>query len=59
MALDNLISITFDPSNIDEIRHALDNIKHQLEGKVINLTPEERRRFARVSYETKKMLLII
>ncbi|MFA7360635.1 MAG: hypothetical protein WC139_06320 [Candidatus Kapaibacterium sp.] len=59
MALDNLISITFDPSNIDEIRHAFDNIKHQLEGKVINLTPEERRRFARVSYETKKMLLII
>lgn len=59
MVLDNLISITFDPSNIDEIRHALDNIKHQLEGKVINLTPEERRRFARVSYETKKMLLII
>ncbi len=51
MALDNLISIEFTPAELEDIRHALDIIKNILSGKVINLTPEERKRYARVSYE--------
>lgn len=51
MALDSLISIEFSPENIDDIRLSLETIKNVLDGKVINLTPKERHRFARVSYE--------
>ena len=51
MALDNLISVEFTSADLDEIRHALDTIKNVLAGKVINLTPAERKRYARVSYE--------
>jgi len=51
MALDNLISAEFTQAELDEIQHALDTIKNILSGKVINLTPDERHRYARVSYE--------
>ena len=51
MALDNLISIEFTPAELDTISLALNSISDVLAGKVINLTPEERHRYARVSYE--------
>jgi hypothetical protein len=51
MALDNLISIEFTQLELDDISTALTSISNILAGKVINLTPEERQRYARVSYE--------
>lgn len=51
MALDNLISIEISTADINEIKAALTTISEKLAGKVINLTPDERHRYARVSYE--------
>src|SRR3989339_1188162 len=52
MALDNLISVVFNPSDLPAIDAALGSIEAALSGKVINLTPEERRRYASISNET-------
>ena len=51
MALDNLASISFTTEELDKIKLAIKDIDTVLEGKAINLTPDERQRFARVSYE--------
>lgn len=51
MALDNLISAEFTQLEIDDFNTALDSQTNILAGKVINLTPEERMRYSRVSYE--------
>ena len=51
MALDNLISVAFTPPELATIDAALASIEATLAGKVINLTPEERRRYAAVSNE--------
>ena len=51
MALDNLISVAFTPAELAAIDGALTTIETTLAGKVINLTPEERRRYASISSE--------
>ena len=52
MALDNLISVAFTPAELAAFDTALAAIETLLQGKVINLTPAERQRFAAVSNET-------
>jgi hypothetical protein len=51
MALENLISVEFTPAETAQINAALDTIKGIIINKVINLTPDERRHYARVSNE--------
>ena len=51
MALDNLISAEFTQLELDDFNTALTTQAGILLNKVINLTPEERQRYARVSYE--------
>jgi K+/H+ antiporter YhaU regulatory subunit KhtT len=51
MALDNLISVSFTPEQLAALDMALSSIETALVGNVINLTPEERRRYAAVSNE--------
>lgn len=51
MALDNLVSIEFTTLELDKIKLAIKDIDTVLAGKAINLTPEERHRYSRVSYE--------
>jgi len=51
MALDNLVSIEFTQAELDKLKLAIADIDTVLAGKAINLTPEERHHYARVSYE--------
>ncbi|MBI4834170.1 MAG: hypothetical protein HY811_05065 [Planctomycetes bacterium] len=51
MALDNLISVSFTPEQLAALDAALSSIEGTLMGKVINLTPNERIRYASVSSE--------
>lgn len=51
MALDNLVSVSFTPQELADMDTALTSLETILHGKVINLTPEERRRYAAVSTE--------
>jgi len=51
MALDNLISVEIPAADVGSFLTKIEEQKTILQGKVINLTPNERRRYARVSYE--------
>jgi hypothetical protein len=51
MALDNLISVAFTPQELTDIDTALTSVENILRNKMINLTPEERRRYASISNE--------
>ena len=53
MALDNLISVAFTPAELAALDTAFASIEATLAGKVINLTPEERRRYASISTEMR------
>lgn len=52
MALENLISVQFTQQELNQMDAALATIENILNGKVINLKPEERSRFARIGNET-------
>ncbi len=45
MALDNLISISFTETELQQISDAVTSINQVLEGKAVNLKPEERRQY--------------
>jgi hypothetical protein len=51
MALDNLISVSFTPAELAALDTAFTAIETTLQGKVINLTPDERRRYGSISNE--------
>ncbi|OFX82159.1 MAG: hypothetical protein A2X12_03245 [Bacteroidetes bacterium GWE2_29_8] len=51
MANDNMISVEFTAQEIADIAAAIQAIKTIVAPKAINLTPNERHKFARVSYE--------
>ncbi|MEK7310283.1 MAG: hypothetical protein AAB038_05645 [Planctomycetota bacterium] len=51
MALDNLITVSFTPAELAAFDTALAAIETLLQGKVINLTPDERRRYGSISNE--------
>ncbi|MEW6026099.1 MAG: hypothetical protein AB1599_02225 [Planctomycetota bacterium] len=53
MALDNLISVSLTPQELAAIDGALTTIETTLQGKVINLTPDERIRYASISTEMR------
>lgn len=51
MALDNLISVSFTPAELAALDTALSSMETTIQGKVINLEPHERIRYASVSSE--------
>ncbi|PZF73896.1 hypothetical protein [Taibaiella soli] len=50
MALDNLISVSFTPQELDQIDSALSTITKVMEDKAVNLTPDQRQQYGRVRY---------
>jgi hypothetical protein len=53
MAIENLISISFTQTELDAMNNAFTAIENTIKGKFINLTPDERRRYAKVGKETE------
>ncbi len=53
MALDNLISISFTKAELDQINQSIAQLNQALEGKVVNLTPEERQQYGSVADRNK------
>lgn len=51
MALENLISVTFTAAELSTLDKAFDEIEGVLKGKVINLSPQQRKQHGRVKYE--------
>ncbi len=56
MALDNLISFELTAAELTEIDAALENIAKIIEGKVVNLTPEERNQYGRIGNRTENWI---
>ncbi len=56
MALDNLISVQFSEEEIQQINQALAQINAVLEGKVVNLTPEERIQYGSIADRNKVLV---
>lgn len=53
MALDNLFSVKFTETEIDEINNCIRQLNDILRGKVVNLTPEERQQYGSVADRNK------
>lgn len=56
MALDNLISVNFTETEISGITEAINSINTILEGKVINLTPQERQQYGSIADRNKVLV---
>ncbi len=53
MALDNLIKVSFTEEEIGKLNKSMEEIVSVLSGKVINLTPEERRQYGSIGNNTQ------
>lgn len=51
MALDNLVSVSFDQSEIEQLEQAIASLESVLKPKGINLTKRQRQLYGRVRYE--------
>jgi len=56
MALENLISLALTPAELTAIDNAITIIETTLAGKVVNLTPEERSQYGRISNRTENWI---
>lgn len=56
MAQDNLISISFTAAELTAIDNALATIRTTLAGKVINLTPEERKHYGKINIKRENWI---
>ncbi len=56
MALDNLISVSFTPDELTQITTALQQIDTVLQGKAVNLTPDERRQYGSIADRNKTLV---
>ncbi|MBI5778067.1 MAG: hypothetical protein HZA49_01245 [Planctomycetes bacterium] len=54
MPLDNMVAISFTPQELADLNNALTSIEATLKAKMVNLTPEERNRYAAVSVSTER-----
>jgi hypothetical protein len=54
MALDNLISVSFTQQELAGLETALSSIETILKGKMVNLTPADRLRYAPISVSTER-----
>ncbi|MCX8524348.1 hypothetical protein OF897_10550 [Chryseobacterium formosus] len=53
MAFDNLISLTFSENELTNIDQAIQAIEAVLQGKTINLTPDQRQQYGRIAEQNK------
>ncbi len=53
MALENLISVDFSNEEIQKLSKGISLIKEALEGKTINLTPDQRLQYGRIANQNK------
>ena len=53
MAIDNLISISFSDADIKKMNTAITHLNEVLEGKVVNLSPEERKQYGSIADRNK------
>lgn len=53
MALDNLISLSFTEEELTQLQSAIDSINQVLQGKVVNLTPDERSQYGSIADRNK------
>lgn len=53
MAFENLISLVFTQEELTQFDNAISSIEAVLEGKVVNLTPEQRMQYGRVAEQNK------
>ncbi len=56
MALDNLISVTFTQEELTQLSDAIQSMANVLEGKVINLSPEERVQYGSIADRNKVLV---
>ncbi|MDO5664091.1 MAG: hypothetical protein Q4G63_02390 [Bacteroidia bacterium] len=56
MALDNNISIEFTAEEVAQMREAIKTINTVLQGKAINLTPDERRQYGSIADRNKVLV---
>ncbi len=56
MALENLISLTFEDHELKKLGQGIQLIREVLTGKTINLTPEQRLQYGRVSNKNKLII---
>ncbi len=56
MALDNLISVTLTEDEVQTINEAIASINNVLQGKVVNLSPEERRQYGSIADSNKVLV---
>lgn len=53
MAFENLIQLTFSQEELQKIDASLQEIEKVLQGKMVNLTPEERRQYGSIAEQNK------
>lgn len=53
MAFENLISVTFTDQELQTLDNALENIAGVLQGKTVNLTPNERQQYGSIAEQNK------
>ena len=53
MALENLISISFTEAELTQLDQAISSIEAVLQGKTINLTPEQRQQYGSIAEQNK------
>lgn len=53
MAFENLIQLTFSDEELQKIDTSLQEIEKVLQGKMVNLTPEERRQYGSIAEQNK------
>ena len=56
MAIDNTISVLFSDEDIEKMNAAIAMLNEALEGKVVNLTPEERRQYGSIADRNKLLV---
>ena len=56
MALDNLLSVSFTSEELTKITTAIEQINTVLSGKVVNLTPEERKQYGSIADRNKLLV---
>lgn len=56
MALDNLISVKFTEDELQKLNSAIQQINQVLQGKAINLSPEERKQYGSIADRNKVLV---
>ena len=56
MAIDNIISVSFSDEDIEKMNAAIRMLNEVMEGKAVNLTPEERRQYGSIADRNKLLV---